>query len=108
MKLGLLTACLPGWSLERIARWASGHGYEAPGVAAWPSAGAGSPGPATGVLSVEHEDPLWGGTDEKVFVGLEVAYRTLRPLVVARECHGWTAVARARRSALRQKEKGRV
>jgi len=37
----------------------------------------------TGVLSVEHEDPLWGGTEEKVLVGLEVAYRTLRPLVVA-------------------------
>lgn len=36
-----------------------------------------------GVLSVEHEDPLWGGTDEKVLVGLEVAHRTLRPLVVA-------------------------
>jgi sugar phosphate isomerase/epimerase len=36
-----------------------------------------------GVLSVEHEDPLWGGTEEKVLIGLEIAYRTLRPLVVA-------------------------
>lgn len=36
-----------------------------------------------GVLSVEHEDPLWGGTEDKVLVGLEVAHRTLRPLVVA-------------------------
>jgi sugar phosphate isomerase/epimerase len=35
-----------------------------------------------GVLSVEHEDPLWGGTEEKIETGLRVAYRTLRPLVV--------------------------
>jgi sugar phosphate isomerase/epimerase len=39
MKLGLLTACLPGWSLERIAGWASGAGYEALEVAVWPSTG---------------------------------------------------------------------
>jgi sugar phosphate isomerase/epimerase len=36
-----------------------------------------------GVLSVEHEDPLWGGTEEKVEVGLQIAHRTLRPLIVA-------------------------
>lgn len=35
-----------------------------------------------GVLSVEHEDPVWGGTPEKVEQGLEIAHRTLRPLVV--------------------------
>jgi sugar phosphate isomerase/epimerase len=35
----------------------------------------------TGVLSVEHEDPVWGGTEEKVKQGLEIAYRTLRPLI---------------------------
>jgi sugar phosphate isomerase/epimerase len=35
-----------------------------------------------GVLSVEHEDPVWGGTEEKVEVGLEIAHRTLRPLLV--------------------------
>lgn len=35
-----------------------------------------------GVLSVEHEDPVWGGTPERVLVGLEVAHRTLRPLIV--------------------------
>ena len=34
-----------------------------------------------GVLSVEHEDPVWGGTEEKVKQGLEIAYRTLRPLI---------------------------
>jgi sugar phosphate isomerase/epimerase len=36
-----------------------------------------------GVLSVEHEDPVWGGTEEKVKQGLIVAHRTLRPLIVA-------------------------
>ncbi|PYY60719.1 sugar phosphate isomerase/epimerase [Curtobacterium sp. MCSS17_011] len=34
-----------------------------------------------GTLSVEHEDPLWGGTDEKVLEGLRIAHRTLRPLI---------------------------
>jgi sugar phosphate isomerase/epimerase len=36
MKLGLLTACLPGDSLADIAEWAGGHGYAALEVAAWP------------------------------------------------------------------------
>jgi len=36
MKLGLLTACLPGESLEDVAAWAGGHGYRALEVAAWP------------------------------------------------------------------------
>jgi sugar phosphate isomerase/epimerase len=36
-----------------------------------------------GVLSVEHEDPVWGGTEDRVRTGLEVAHRTLRPLIVA-------------------------
>jgi sugar phosphate isomerase/epimerase len=36
----------------------------------------------TGTLSVEHEDPVWGGTEEKVLRGLEIAHRTLRPLIV--------------------------
>ncbi|QRK11245.1 TIM barrel protein [Archangium violaceum] len=35
-----------------------------------------------GVLSVEHEDPVWGGTEDKVKTGLEIAHRTLRPLLV--------------------------
>lgn len=39
MKLGLLTACLPEWPLERIAEWAGGNGYEALELAAWPSLG---------------------------------------------------------------------
>jgi sugar phosphate isomerase/epimerase len=36
-----------------------------------------------GVLSVEHEDPVWGGDESRVETGLQVAYRTLRPLLVA-------------------------
>jgi sugar phosphate isomerase/epimerase len=36
----------------------------------------------TGVLSVEHEDPIWSGTETKVKQGLEIAHRTLRPLIV--------------------------
>jgi sugar phosphate isomerase/epimerase len=35
-----------------------------------------------GVLSVEHEDPVWGGSEATVQAGLEVAHRTLRPLIV--------------------------
>jgi hypothetical protein len=35
-----------------------------------------------GVLSVEHEDPVWGGSEDNVKAGLEVAQRTLRPLLV--------------------------
>ena len=35
----------------------------------------------TGVLSVEHEDPVWSGSPERVKQGLEIAYRTLRPLI---------------------------
>jgi len=39
VKLGLLTSCLPDWSLEQIAEWAGAHGYEALELAAWPSLG---------------------------------------------------------------------
>ncbi|WP_329439464.1 sugar phosphate isomerase/epimerase [Streptomyces canus] len=35
----------------------------------------------TGTLSVEHEDPVWCGSPEKVTQGLEIAHRTLRPLI---------------------------
>ena len=35
-----------------------------------------------GVLSVEHEDPVWGGSPDMVEKGLEIAQRNLRPLVV--------------------------
>jgi sugar phosphate isomerase/epimerase len=36
----------------------------------------------TGTLSVEHEDPVWGGDDERITQGLRIAQRTLRPLIV--------------------------
>ncbi len=35
-----------------------------------------------GVLSVEHEDPVWGGTPDKVDQGLVIAHQHLRPMVV--------------------------
>jgi sugar phosphate isomerase/epimerase len=35
-----------------------------------------------GTISVEHEDPIWGGSPERVRTGLEIAFRTLRPLIV--------------------------
>jgi sugar phosphate isomerase/epimerase len=36
-----------------------------------------------GVFSVEHEDPVWGGDEARTKLGLEIARRTLRPLLVA-------------------------
>ncbi|NUS14776.1 MAG: sugar phosphate isomerase/epimerase [Streptomyces sp.] len=39
MNLGMLTACLPTWSLDRIATWAAGTGYERLEVAVWPGTG---------------------------------------------------------------------
>ncbi|WP_329130003.1 sugar phosphate isomerase/epimerase [Streptomyces sp. NBC_01476] len=36
----------------------------------------------TGVLSVEHEDPVWSGDVQRITQGLEIAHRTLRPLIV--------------------------
>ncbi|MFF0159884.1 sugar phosphate isomerase/epimerase family protein [Streptomyces sp. NPDC005263] len=35
----------------------------------------------TGTVSVEHEDPVWGGTPDKVKQGLRIAHRTLSPLI---------------------------
>jgi hypothetical protein len=34
-----------------------------------------------GYVSVEHEDPVWSGTPEKVRDGLAIAERTLSPLI---------------------------
>lgn len=39
MKLGLLSACMPERSLEEVAAWAGGHGYDALELAAWPRLG---------------------------------------------------------------------
>ncbi|OZM77215.1 sugar phosphate isomerase/epimerase [Pseudonocardia sp. MH-G8] len=35
-----------------------------------------------GVVSVEHEDPVWAGTSQRVQAGLGLAQRALRPLIV--------------------------
>jgi len=35
-----------------------------------------------GAISVEHEDPVWGGDARRVRTGLEIAYRALRPLII--------------------------
>ena len=37
----------------------------------------------TGVLFVKDEDPVWGGSEDKVKIGLDTAQRTLRPLLAA-------------------------
>ena len=37
---------------------------------------------STASLSVEHEDPVWGGTPELVEAGLRIAHNNLRGLVV--------------------------
>jgi hypothetical protein len=31
---------------------------------------------------VEHEDPVWSGDVQRVTQGLQIAHRTLRPLIV--------------------------
>jgi sugar phosphate isomerase/epimerase len=35
-----------------------------------------------GTVSVEHEDPVWSGTEDKIKLGLTIAHRTLRPLII--------------------------
>jgi sugar phosphate isomerase/epimerase len=39
MKLGLLTAALPDLSLDQVAEWAAGEGFEALEIACWPASG---------------------------------------------------------------------
>jgi sugar phosphate isomerase/epimerase len=39
VKLGLLTAAFPSLTLDEVARWAHGNGFEALEIACWPSAG---------------------------------------------------------------------
>ncbi|UJW28618.1 sugar phosphate isomerase/epimerase [Saccharothrix sp. AJ9571] len=36
-----------------------------------------------GVVAVEHEDPIWSGTPDKIWQGLTIATTTLAPLIVA-------------------------
>jgi len=35
-----------------------------------------------GVVAVEHEDPVWSGSEEKIKQGLGIAAHTLRPLIL--------------------------
>src|ERR687892_2270201 len=39
MKLGLLTAAFPDLTLEQVAQWAAGEGFESLEVACWPGGG---------------------------------------------------------------------
>jgi sugar phosphate isomerase/epimerase len=75
-----------GKAVERDDPWDVGWWrYRVPGLGQvdWPKLiDALYEGGFDGVLSVEHEDPVWGGTEAKVEAGLEVAHRTLRPLLV--------------------------
>ncbi len=76
----------PGRAVERDDPWDVGWWrYRVPGRGQvdWRSLiDAMYEGGFTGVLSVEHEDPVWGGTEDKVEVGLRIAHDTLRPLMV--------------------------
>lgn len=38
-----------------------------------------------GTVAVEHEDPVWSGSEEKLKQGLTIAAATLRPLILANE-----------------------
>jgi len=76
----------PGKAVGREDPWDVGWWrYRVPGRGEvdWPAlVDAMYEGGFEGVLSVEHEDPVWGGTEELVEAGLRIAYDTLRPLVV--------------------------
>ena len=39
MKLGLLTAAFPDLTLEQVAEWAAGEGFQALEIACWPASG---------------------------------------------------------------------
>jgi sugar phosphate isomerase/epimerase len=76
----------PGRAIERPDPWDVGWWrYRVPGLGQvdWVRVvDALYEGGFDGVLSVEHEDPLWGGTEDRIKTGLRVAHRTLRPLIV--------------------------
>jgi len=76
----------PGRAVERPDPWDVGWWrYRVPGRGEVDWSGvvdALYEGGFTGVLSVEHEDPVWGGDEDRVKAGLEIAHRTLRPLIV--------------------------
>ncbi|MFI6517589.1 sugar phosphate isomerase/epimerase family protein [Spirillospora sp. NPDC050679] len=77
----------PGKAVDRPDPWDVGWWrYRVPGRGQvdWPAiVDALYEGGFDGVLSVEHEDPVWGGTADRVETGLRIARDTLRPLLVA-------------------------
>jgi sugar phosphate isomerase/epimerase len=76
----------PGRAVERPDPWDVGWWrYRVPGLGEVDWRGVVDTlyeGGFDGVLSVEHEDPVWGGDEARVKAGLEIAHRTLRPLIV--------------------------
>ena len=79
--------CYPGKAVDRPDPWDVGWWrYRVPGLGEvdWRRlVDALYEGGFDGVLSVEHEDPIWGGTEDRIELGLQIAHRTLRPLIVA-------------------------
>lgn len=76
----------PGRAINRPNPWDVGWWrYRVPGLGDvdWPRVvDALYEGGFDGVLSVEHEDPVWTGTEDRIKAGLEIAHRTLRPLII--------------------------
>lgn len=76
-----------GRTIERPSPWESGWWqYRLPGLGAvdWRQlVDALREGGFDGFVSVEHEDPVWGGSPDKVKQGLTIAHRTLSPLLAA-------------------------
>lgn len=77
----------PGKAVERTDPWDVGWWrYRVPGLGQvdWPRlVDVLYEGSYDGVLSIEHEDPVWSGSEERTKKGLEVARRTLRPLLLS-------------------------
>jgi sugar phosphate isomerase/epimerase len=75
----------PGKAIDRPDPWDVGWWrYRVPGLGQvdWTAVvDALREGGFDGVLSVEHEDPVWSGSPERVLGGLDIAHRTLSPLV---------------------------
>jgi sugar phosphate isomerase/epimerase len=73
MKLGLLTAPFPRRSLDRVAAWAAGEGFEMLEVACWPAAGGERRRYAgTSHIDITRVDPdrVWGTLER---YGLEIS-----------------------------------
>jgi sugar phosphate isomerase/epimerase len=81
VKLGLLTAAFPQRTLGEVAAWAGRAGFEALAIDWGRFVGALRGVGYDHVISVEHEDEEFEGSDELVERGFELARDTLRPLV---------------------------